>query len=222
MGVRATRTQGRVGPTVAELSSPDFVSSKFDGVEPVTGSIRKLWIAFLVAGLLLMIVGFSLYHSGTESESPAPPAGDFVSFLGYLMLMGGAPGIFIYARRNEPARLKVAKTLWFLGGFGIFGWHHFYLKRSDKGVLYIFTAGLFFVGAIGDFMKMPQLVLEANTTPEERETARRLWLESMTPEERQAYFEMEKRKQIRNERIQQAVAAGIAAGVVMSFMRRRD
>jgi TM2 domain-containing membrane protein YozV len=58
--------------------------------------------------------------------------------------------------------LGVAYLLWLLSGFGVGGFHRFYLGKVASGALWLCTGGLFFIGAITDFFRMPQLVHEAN------------------------------------------------------------
>lgn len=47
-------------------------------------------------------------------------------------------------------------------GLGFLGAHHFYLRRYGFGVLYMFTFGLFGVGYVVDWFRVPHLVAEAN------------------------------------------------------------
>ena len=56
----------------------------------------------------------------------------------------------------------VAYILWALGGFGAFGLHRFYLRKVPTGFLWMFTGGLFYVGAIYDFLTLSGQVREAN------------------------------------------------------------
>jgi hypothetical protein len=58
--------------------------------------------------------------------------------------------------------MAVAYLLWLLGGGGVLGFHRFYLGKIPTGVLYFFTGGLFWCGAVIDFFRMPTLVREAN------------------------------------------------------------
>ena len=52
----------------------------------------------------------------------------------------------------------LAYLLWFLGGFGTLGIHRFYLGRWVTGLLWLFTGGLFLIGAIVDLFLMPSMV----------------------------------------------------------------
>lgn len=56
----------------------------------------------------------------------------------------------------------VAYLLWFLSGFGIFGFHRFYLGKIGSGVLWALTGGLCLVGSIYDFFTLPVQVRDAN------------------------------------------------------------
>ncbi len=65
--------------------------------------------------------------------------------------------------------LFIAYLLWFLGAFGLFGLHRFYLRRYATGFLWLFTGGLFLVGAVYDFFSLPRLVEESNLGSRYRE-----------------------------------------------------
>ena len=52
--------------------------------------------------------------------------------------------------------------LWLLGGFGVLGLHRFYLGRWITGLLWLFTGGLFFIGAIVDLVLIPGMVQVEN------------------------------------------------------------
>jgi TM2 domain-containing membrane protein YozV len=66
----------------------------------------------------------------------------------------------------------VAYLLWLLGGFGVLGLHRFYLGRWVTGLIWLFTGGIFLIGAIIDLFLIPgmvqvenlsqQLLIEAN------------------------------------------------------------
>jgi predicted transcriptional regulator len=58
--------------------------------------------------------------------------------------------------------LFVAYLLWFLSGFGVLGFHRFYLGKIPSGLLWMFTGGLGMFGAIYDFFTLPNQVREAN------------------------------------------------------------
>lgn len=44
----------------------------------------------------------------------------------------------------------IAYLLWFLGIFGILGLHRFYLGKIGTGIIWMFSLGLFGVGALYD------------------------------------------------------------------------
>jgi hypothetical protein len=56
----------------------------------------------------------------------------------------------------------VAYVLWVLGGFGALGFHRFYLRKIPTGFMWLFTGGLFYIGAIYDFFTLPGQVRDAN------------------------------------------------------------
>ncbi|MDR0450062.1 MAG: TM2 domain-containing protein [Treponema sp.] len=58
--------------------------------------------------------------------------------------------------------VTLAYILWFLSGFGAFGFHRFYLGKIPTGLLWMFTGGLGMVGSIYDFFTLPGQVREAN------------------------------------------------------------
>ncbi|XP_033624705.1 uncharacterized protein LOC117288114 [Asterias rubens] len=57
-------------------------------------------------------------------------------------------------------------VLWF--PFGLIGFHHFYLGNPSYGIAYLTTFGLFGLGWVVDFWRMPRLVKEANLKIEAR------------------------------------------------------
>jgi hypothetical protein len=58
--------------------------------------------------------------------------------------------------------VSIAYLLWFLSGFGIFGFHRFYLGKIPTGLLWMFTGGLGMVGSVYDFFTLERQVREAN------------------------------------------------------------
>jgi TM2 domain-containing membrane protein YozV/predicted transcriptional regulator len=56
----------------------------------------------------------------------------------------------------------IAYLLWLISGFGALGFHRFYLGKIPTGLIWMFTGGLFTVGAIYDFLTLPGQVREAN------------------------------------------------------------
>lgn len=58
-----------------------------------------------------------------------------------------------YVTNTSDKSKKTALMLCIFGG--IFGLHHFYVGRIGKGILYLFTGGLFTLGWIADMIKIP-------------------------------------------------------------------
>ena len=56
----------------------------------------------------------------------------------------------------------IAYFLWLISGCGMLGFHRFYLGKVASGALWFCTGGLFLIGAISDFFRIPRLVDEAN------------------------------------------------------------
>jgi TM2 domain-containing membrane protein YozV len=52
----------------------------------------------------------------------------------------------------------VTYLLWILGGFGVLGLQRFYLGRWVSGLIWLFTGGVFMVGAIIDLFVIPEMV----------------------------------------------------------------
>lgn len=57
-----------------------------------------------------------------------------------------------YVTRTSDKKKSTALILCIFGG--IFGLHYFYVGRIGKGILYLFTAGLFVFGWIIDIFKI--------------------------------------------------------------------
>lgn len=57
-----------------------------------------------------------------------------------------------YATGTSDKKKKVALLLCIFGG--IFGLHQFYVGRIGKGILYLFTGGLFIIGVLIDIIKI--------------------------------------------------------------------
>lgn len=56
----------------------------------------------------------------------------------------------------------IAYLLWIFSGFGVLGFHRFYLGKFGTGILYFLTGGLFWIGALYDLFTIPSQVREAN------------------------------------------------------------
>jgi len=60
----------------------------------------------------------------------------------------------------------VTYLLWLLGGFGVLGLHRLYLGRWVTGLIWFFTGGLFFIGALIDLFLIPGMVQVENLSRE--------------------------------------------------------
>jgi TM2 domain-containing membrane protein YozV len=58
--------------------------------------------------------------------------------------------------------LGIAYLLWVLSGFGVFGFHRFYLGKIPTGLLWMCTGGLGGIGSIYDLLTLPRQVQDAN------------------------------------------------------------
>jgi TM2 domain-containing membrane protein YozV len=58
--------------------------------------------------------------------------------------------------------LSIAYLLWLVSGCGVLGFHRFYLGRIGTGLLWLFTGGLFGLGALFDLFYIPTMVRDEN------------------------------------------------------------
>ncbi|SNT45653.1 TM2 domain-containing protein [Asanoa hainanensis] len=66
--------------------------------------------------------------------------------------------VLVQVRQKE---VGIAYLLWFfLGGLGI---HQFYLGKTGRGLLYLFTLGIFGIGLVIDLFTLPSQVRQRNT-----------------------------------------------------------
>lgn len=63
---------------------------------------------------------------------------------------------------HPPALKSLAEAYLLCIPLGLFGFHHFYLRRYGFGALYFFTLGACGVGWLVDLFRMPALVKDAN------------------------------------------------------------
>ena len=59
-------------------------------------------------------------------------------------------------------KLSTAYLLWLVSGFGVLGFHRFYLGRFGTGLLWLFTGGLAGFGALFDLFYIPTMVRDEN------------------------------------------------------------
>ncbi|MFD0310071.1 MMPL family transporter [Streptomyces sp. NPDC127119] len=64
------------------------------------------------------------------------------------------------SRPHAPKSVAVAYLWWFF--LGLFGVHHFYLGRSGRGLLHLFTLGICGLGWLADAFTLPRQVRSAN------------------------------------------------------------
>jgi hypothetical protein len=58
--------------------------------------------------------------------------------------------------------LSIAYLLWLVSGFGVLGFHRFYLGRIGTGLIWLVTGGLFGLGALFDLFYIPTMVRDEN------------------------------------------------------------
>jgi len=60
----------------------------------------------------------------------------------------------------------IAYLLWILGFFGMLGFHRFYICKYGTGIIWLFTGGVFFMGATIDLFTLGGQVEQFNTNIE--------------------------------------------------------
>jgi TM2 domain-containing membrane protein YozV len=72
-----------------------------------------------------------------------------------------------------PGKSKsIAYLLWLIGGFGVLGFHRFYLWKIGTGFLWLFTGGLFGLGALIDLFTLGGKVDLYNTNVQLKEVSK--------------------------------------------------
>jgi TM2 domain-containing membrane protein YozV len=132
----------------------------FSGMEnaPPTHSV--------VVGYVLWIFGFTGSHRFYYGR---PISGTIWFFTLGLFGIGWLIDLFLIPGMNrQAARRFVAGTIdysaaWILLTFlGLFGLHRFYMGKWGTGLLYLFTAGLFGIGVLYDFLTLNSQISELN------------------------------------------------------------
>lgn len=60
----------------------------------------------------------------------------------------------------------IAYVLWLISGFGWLGFHRFYIGKIGTGIIWIFTCGVFGIGAMIDLFTLGGQVDQYNTNQE--------------------------------------------------------
>ena len=97
------------------------------------------------------------------SAPPPLPATDVTNHENY----AGAPDGNVTCEPEVP-KFGLVDTYILAVGLGFLGGHHFYLRRFGFGALYFFTFGLFGVGYLVDWFRVPVLVKRANEDAKEK------------------------------------------------------
>ncbi|WCN81301.1 TM2 domain-containing protein [Micromonospora sp. LH3U1] len=66
--------------------------------------------------------------------------------------------MLVHVRQKQTG---IAYLFWLL--LGIFGGHQFYLGKTGRGLLYLFTGGIVGVGVVIDLFTLPSQVRQVNT-----------------------------------------------------------
>lgn len=84
----------------------------------------------------------------------------------FIIILAGI-AFFISKSSNSSAKSSsVAYLLWLFSGFGVLGFHRFYLGKIGTGLLWFFTGGLLGFGAFFDLFTLGGQVDRYNTTVE--------------------------------------------------------
>lgn len=77
-------------------------------------------------------------------------------------IRGEQPKSRSYVSRADVTNVSLIEAYLLMIVLGIFGAHHFYLKRPRWGLLYLFTFGLLGAGWLIDIFRLPVLVARFN------------------------------------------------------------
>jgi TM2 domain-containing membrane protein YozV len=120
----------------------------------------------VVVGYLLWIFGFTGSHRFYYGK---PVSGTIWFFTLGLFGIGWLIDLFLVPGMNRQAACRFApgptdySATWILLTFlGLFGIHRFYMGKWGTGLLYLFTAGLFGIGILYDFLTLNSQISELN------------------------------------------------------------
>ncbi len=73
---------------------------------------------------------------------------------------------FLFEKKYTPASIKsvgTAYVLWIFSFFGLLGFHRFYIGKYGTGFLWMFTGGVFLIGAFFDLFILSSQVKKHNS-----------------------------------------------------------
>ncbi|XP_067653651.1 uncharacterized protein [Haliotis asinina] len=112
------------------------------------------------------LFGFHLFYLGKPGQGVLYLFTFGLCGIGFLVDLFRMPSLVRAANQcpSEPDPFKSTCTAYILGAspLGLIGLHHYYLDRPIWGILYTFTLGLFGVGWVYDWFRIPVLVKRAN------------------------------------------------------------
>ncbi|MDR9415884.1 MAG: TM2 domain-containing protein [Gracilimonas sp.] len=89
------------------------------------------------------------------------------SYEDFISKVGGKKKLSLIHDRHDPDFESKSKgkayLFWFVGFFGILGFHRFYLGRIGTGIGWLLSGGILGLGAIYDLFALSQMVDEQNT-----------------------------------------------------------
>ena len=121
----------------------------------------------LLIGYILWVFGFLGSHRFYFGK---PVSGTVYFFTFGLLGIGWFVDLFLMPSLDRQADEKFVKgnidynIAWLMLTFlGLLGFHRFYMGKIPTGILYLFTAGLFGIGFLYDFLTLNSQISELNS-----------------------------------------------------------
>jgi TM2 domain-containing membrane protein YozV len=152
----------RIIPLVMEYNSKQGRLNGNESNAVLIGDCYALWILdiFGVAQFYMKRNGWGLFYLFSGGGFGMGILADLIRFPYIVQEYNLYKTSSEVAKKQEKFSLGDAYIL--LVPFGLFGAHHFYLRDYKTGFLYFFTVGLFGLGFLADFVRLPRYVHEAN------------------------------------------------------------